>query len=161
MRLIACRLRVLPIRVPLGKSPDSDALRSHAATQVPLTTTEPHRQSVSAIWLVSPPAVRCSWLQRCVGLRLVNSLIKAEYSLLTIQPASGIVSASACTRSLDRSSRATPAYGRCVARPSQFAGPVRHPGQRVRDWESHTTAVARYREWITSRQQAELLAEAR
>jgi hypothetical protein len=52
-----------------------------------------------------------------------------------------------------------PPGGRCVSRPSRFGNPF--PVESIGDPAAHAAAVARFREWITSPEQSELLAEAR
>jgi Domain of unknown function (DUF4326) len=55
-----------------------------------------------------------------------------------------------------------PANGFCVTRRSRFGNPFPVPLPKVnKDPAAHAAAVARYREWITSPERAELLARAR
>jgi hypothetical protein len=52
-----------------------------------------------------------------------------------------------------------PPGGRCVSRPSRFGNPFEP--DRLGDPAAYAAAAARFREWVTSPEQAELLAEAR
>ena len=54
-----------------------------------------------------------------------------------------------------------PENGRCVSRPSRFGNPFQLPADRREDPAARQAVIDRYREWITSPEQAELLADAR
>jgi hypothetical protein len=56
---------------------------------------------------------------------------------------------------------AKPENGRCVSRPSRFSNPFVISAESIGNREAHAACVARYHEWITSPEQAELLADAR
>jgi hypothetical protein len=54
-----------------------------------------------------------------------------------------------------------PPNGRCVTRPSRFSNPFVVSREDIGNPKAHAAVVAKFREWITSPEQAELLTDAR